>query len=169
MPWITPKTWATGELVTAADLNTHVRDNLDTLKNPPGGIVTLSSNITTNSGSFVDVTGASVTLTPGGGDVFVSFAGTYVRVGNYDGEVMFDVAIVDGGSTTRVGGTEGIVRDQLNTEPRHIAFVWWIPKAQLTAGAKTIKLQWKVGGGSQRDVQLSGASSKAQFTVREVS
>lgn len=32
MTWTTPKTWATGELVTAAMMNTHVRDNEDALK-----------------------------------------------------------------------------------------------------------------------------------------
>jgi hypothetical protein len=29
MAWTAPRTWTTGELVTAAQLNTHVRDNLD--------------------------------------------------------------------------------------------------------------------------------------------
>jgi hypothetical protein len=32
--WTTPRTWATGELVTAAQLNQHLRDNLDWLKSP---------------------------------------------------------------------------------------------------------------------------------------
>ncbi|MGH2374564.1 MAG: hypothetical protein ACRDIC_14005 [bacterium] len=27
MPWTNPKTWSVGELVTAANMNTHVRDN----------------------------------------------------------------------------------------------------------------------------------------------
>lgn len=32
MAWTTPRTWATGEIVTAAILNSAVRDNLDILK-----------------------------------------------------------------------------------------------------------------------------------------
>ncbi len=32
MAWTTPRTWVTGELVTAAIMNTHVRDNEDYLK-----------------------------------------------------------------------------------------------------------------------------------------
>tara|TARA_R110000824_G_scaffold3602_1_gene17058 strand:- start:1346 stop:1771 length:426 start_codon:yes stop_codon:yes gene_type:complete len=32
MAWTTPRTWVTGELVTAAILNSAVRDNLDILK-----------------------------------------------------------------------------------------------------------------------------------------
>lgn len=34
MAWTTPRTWSTGELVTAAVLNTHVRDNLNAIGNP---------------------------------------------------------------------------------------------------------------------------------------
>lgn len=32
MAWTTPRTWASGELVTASILNTHVRDNLNSLR-----------------------------------------------------------------------------------------------------------------------------------------
>lgn len=31
MAWTTPRTWTTGEIVTAAMMNTHVRDNLNAL------------------------------------------------------------------------------------------------------------------------------------------
>lgn len=34
MAWTTPKTWTVGEVVTAANMNTHVRDNLTFLANP---------------------------------------------------------------------------------------------------------------------------------------
>lgn len=40
MSWTTPRTWVTGEIVTSAIMNAHVRDNLaalhDTLENDPG-------------------------------------------------------------------------------------------------------------------------------------
>lgn len=35
MAWTTPRTWTTGELVTAAIMNAHIRDNQNTL-NPAG-------------------------------------------------------------------------------------------------------------------------------------
>ena len=35
MPWTTPKTWATNEVVTAANMNTHLRDNMAFLGSPP--------------------------------------------------------------------------------------------------------------------------------------
>ena len=34
MAWTTPRTWVSGELVTAALFNTHIRDNLNILKTP---------------------------------------------------------------------------------------------------------------------------------------
>lgn len=38
--WTTPRTWVTGEVVTAAQMNTHVRDNLNELR---GGGIAISS------------------------------------------------------------------------------------------------------------------------------
>lgn len=36
--WVTPRTWTAGELVTASIMNAHVRDNLNALKTPAGGV-----------------------------------------------------------------------------------------------------------------------------------
>ena len=38
MAWTTPLTWAVGQLVTASQMNTHVRDNLNYLKGAAGTI-----------------------------------------------------------------------------------------------------------------------------------
>ena len=46
MSWTSPKTWVVGTLTTAADLNTHIRDNLRYLKGLDGDI-TFGSNILT--------------------------------------------------------------------------------------------------------------------------
>lgn len=39
MAWTTPKSWSVGEVVTAANMNTHLRDNLQYLKGLAGQIV----------------------------------------------------------------------------------------------------------------------------------
>jgi hypothetical protein len=39
MAWTTPRTYVTGEVVTAAILNADVRDNLNALRDPPGARV----------------------------------------------------------------------------------------------------------------------------------
>src|SRR5437867_1425284 len=38
MAWTAPATWTVGQLVTAATMNTHVRDNLNYLKGQAGAI-----------------------------------------------------------------------------------------------------------------------------------
>lgn len=43
MAWTTPKTWTVGELLTAADLNTYIRDNSDFLAETPKVAVRLTS------------------------------------------------------------------------------------------------------------------------------
>ena len=35
MAWNTPKTWGVGDILTASDMNTYVRDNTDYLNTPP--------------------------------------------------------------------------------------------------------------------------------------
>lgn len=62
MAWTTPRTWTTGELVTAALMNTHVRDNLSDLHQDGTWTPTLtfggsSTGITysTQSGGYLKV------------------------------------------------------------------------------------------------------------------
>jgi hypothetical protein len=73
----TPRTWTTGEIVTAALLNTHLRDNLDWLFGRPQANEsdfdgTFSS---TSSSSFTD-TGANADITTTGGRVMVVVFGS---------------------------------------------------------------------------------------------
>lgn len=92
MAWTTPKTWATGELVTATDLNTHLRDNLNALFTPNYVEVAIN-NFSTTSGSYVDVTGASVDITTKGGNLFVWVAGP-------PGNNTYLAISIDGGAET---------------------------------------------------------------------
>ncbi len=106
--WTSPKTWATGELVTAALLNTHLRDNLEFLKAPPTTVYVLneSSDYTTTSTSFVNVdnTKLALALTTNGGDVLISFHGMLLSSSN--GRVISLDVEVDG---VRLGGDDGLI------------------------------------------------------------
>lgn len=51
MAWTTPRTWATGEVVTAAMLNTHLKDNLNYLKGAAGTVSLDADIITQNTGN----------------------------------------------------------------------------------------------------------------------
>ena len=51
MPWTTPRTWVDAEVVSAALLNTHVRDNLNFLRTHHGCRVYKSANQTVANGN----------------------------------------------------------------------------------------------------------------------
>lgn len=65
MAWVTPRTWVTGELVTAAHLNQDIRDNIGFLAGSQGARVETAQG--TASTSYVDLTtpGPAVTVTTG--------------------------------------------------------------------------------------------------------
>lgn len=89
MAWTTPRTWVAGETVTAALMNTHVRDNLSALQ--PGGAAWTS--VTFSAGNFTGGGTQTWTLTSGDQDTF-----RYVEIGK---TMIVQVVLL----TTSVGGT----------------------------------------------------------------
>ena len=168
--WTTPKTWSTGEALTASDMNTHIRDNLDALKEPPTASYACdeASDYTTTSTTFVDVdsTNLSLQITTTGGDVLIGFVGTVQLT--TAASILFDVD-VDG---TRDGGDDGICRgySSTNTLIQTIGFVRLI--TGLSAGSHTFKLQWKTTSGTLVDLYAGAGTSNRdlhpQFWAREV-
>lgn len=68
MAWTAPRTWTTGEVVTAALLNTHLRDNqidLDRRTSPVGAVVSTSQTTTATAYSDLATAGPAVTVTIG--------------------------------------------------------------------------------------------------------
>jgi len=68
MAWTAPKTYAVGELVTAAILNTHIRDNLKYLKGLAGAITFSDDIITDFNVDGVDISGHKARHASGGAD-----------------------------------------------------------------------------------------------------
>lgn len=170
MAWSVPKTWATGELVTANLLNTHLRDQLDALKTPPTAVYTLneSANYTTTSTSFVDVDAVNLalTITTSGGDVLVTFCGTFSH-GTAGNKLLLDVD-VDG---VALFGDEGLLDQGFDAIGRRnvVSFAVW--RQGLAAGTHTFKLRWRTNGGTITLYAGAGSGSDVhpQFAVREVS
>ena len=157
MAWTVPRTWVTGELVTAAQLNAHLRDNLNALKQPPSAVVTPTSPRTTSSTVFVpvDEVHLSHTLTTAGGDVLIGF---WTTAQSATGLVLYLDVAVDG---VRLGQLDGIQRANLNgSAPLCFAYLL----GGLPAGPHTFTLLWRVSTGSANLV-----GSMTQFWVREVS
>ncbi len=170
MAWTSPKTW-TSEPLTSADLNTHLRDNLEALKDPPTAHYEAAelADYTTTSTTFVDVDESNLrfTLETHGGDLLVGFHGYVTCNVSSLRTISFDVE-VDG---TRQGGDAGIQAAQVNSSNRQpVSFVHLI--TGLDAGSHTISLQWRIS--SATATLFAGASTGEtdvvpQFWVREVS
>ncbi len=141
--WTTPRTWTTGELVTAAIMNTHIRDNLNALFSPVTGVSTITTDITTTSTSFEYATGLSVTLTTAGDTVLAILTGTF---GGSASSVSVFLDIHDG--STLLGGTDGLVQWKRGTNAIENNASFSHIVTGLTPGSNTIKIQWKVSSGT---------------------
>jgi hypothetical protein len=172
--WTTPATWAVDQLVTADDLNTHLRDNLNALKTPPSAHYECdegSDYTLTSAGAWynVDASNLAFTLTTSGGDVFVHFFGTLSHSNNSTA-VYLDVD-VDG---SRVGGDDGLVLSQGAYDANRayaISFTCLI--TGLSADEHTFTLQWKRLGAATitlfAGAGTSGKDVHPQFWAREMS
>jgi hypothetical protein len=169
--WVTPKTWVPNEALTAADLNLHLRDNLEALKAPPTDsyVANETSNFTTTNTAFTDVDGGtgkfSLTINTTGGEVLIGFNG-HANVKN--AQLLFDV-LIDG---TRLGGDDGLCGfGSASSLTNIVSFVrLYTP---LTTGSHTFILQWRVSLAVTATL-YAGAGTTAsdthpQFWVREVS
>lgn len=78
--WTAPRTWGTGEIVTAALLNTHIRDQFNAIGNP----WTLYTPVLTTSGTAPSLGNGTLT-------------GAYMQAGKY---TAFRIKLVVGSTTT---------------------------------------------------------------------
>lgn len=85
MVWTTPRTWVAGEVVTAANLNTHLRDNLKAIGDPWTAYTPTWGGTTTNP-------------TLGNG----SLSGRYVQAGKL---TYYSIQLTIGSTTTVGSGT----------------------------------------------------------------
>ena len=172
MTWNTPLTWQVDQLVTEADLNSQLRDNLRFLKDPPTDFIQLDEeqDYASTSDVFVDVDRQKLALsvTTAGSDLLVVFFGM-VRNDYTSAGVALDIAL-DG---ARIGGDDGLI----GVAP---VFRDWMPVSmavmvrELAAGPHKLFLQWRrilsigtaylAAGAGTTNYDMHG-----QFWAREVS
>jgi hypothetical protein len=110
MAWTTPQTWVAATVVSAAQLNEQLRDNLNYLLSRPHQriIRTAAADYTTTSTTFVDIdsTNLSITLAVSGSAVMVGFSGMaqFVNVGSHP---VFDFTVDGVRYTTTSSGLVG--------------------------------------------------------------
>lgn len=172
MAYTSPTTWTAGQLITANDLNTQLRDNMIALKDPNSASYDFNeaSDYTTTSTTFanIDATAGkgslSITLAVQA-DVFIWFHGLF---GNSStGVICLDVTM-DG---TRIGGDDGMIAGPGVAQAIPLSF--FRIKTAVAAGSHTFNIQWKISSGTATLYAGAGTGGShdlhPEFGVREMS
>ena len=100
MAWTAPRTWVTGEVVTAALLNTHLRDNLvDLDRRTSPNEATVNSGQTTSSLSFTDLATVGPAVTQTIGSTGKALVAIYASLANTTNNYALAGYAVSGAST----------------------------------------------------------------------
>lgn len=92
MSWTAPRTWVTGEVVTAAEMNTHVRDNLSAVFPASATYSTYTPALTASTTNPTLGSGSTAT-------------GRYLQIGSkvhYHGAIIFGTGSASGSGTYQV-------------------------------------------------------------------
>lgn len=148
--WTTPRTWVTGEVITAAQLNTHVRDNFDYCRQRLDAARPLVSAVSsavhnTTSTTFVDIDPGTyvLSITTGGAPLLIGLAGQW-RANTSGVDCCIDVEL----NGTRIGHAGyGLAYMQQPgaalTQQISFALV-----RTVAAGTHSLRLQWRVSSGT---------------------
>lgn len=163
--WTTPADWEINQLVTADDLNEQLRDNLEYLLEPNYDQIIRdnSGDYSTTSATFEDVdeTNLALSLTTHGGHILVQVIGSLATAG----EAVFLDLDLDG---TRAGDgfTNGLYTHEASGDGDGFFFAHIFPTP--SAGAHTIKLQWRRESGNSNAMQSNSTESPVVMTAVEL-
>jgi hypothetical protein len=155
--WTAPRTWVNDDLITAGEVNTDWRDNLEFLRGAPFATVSdLDGTVfSTASTTFVDVTGATATFTTAGTARLYVFVNGSANSGGTANTVYLTLT-VDGANVGH--STLGLqYLSQAGVSPFGFTYL----TSNLSAGSHTVKLQMRVSSGTRTLNLLT-------FTVSEV-
>ena len=162
MPWTAPPTFTPGQVVTATDLNTYLRDNPSYLFTRPNGVIKRlnAANYSTTSTSFVDIDGTNlaVTLALTGSAVLVTFIGKSVSA-HTPGDHDFTIDGARFANTTR--GLAGI-------NSSDVFMSYCVLVTGLSAGSHVFKPQWKITPAADAYLYSDSTTFPVIFSVQEV-
>lgn len=137
MAWTTPRTWAPGELMTAALMNAHLRDNLAYLMKPNTVAVTKhDANFTLNSTTFAPIHSTFNTpITVNGGNILVFGAISFTLTASYGATISLAVGatLIEVMSSTAGESYTGLIGALFTS---------------IAAGTYNVSIQGKVSSGS---------------------
>jgi hypothetical protein len=149
MAWTSPRTWVTGEIVTAAQLNTHVRDNLIDLDRRTSPVfATVSTQQGTTASSFTDLAtvGPAVTVTIGSTGKALLSLYTYQYSSDVGGTGLIGIAI--SGATIYPGTDPGALSFVSVSSLQGIRHGTVNPVSGLNAGSTTFTAKYRSTSGT---------------------
>ena len=173
MAFTLPATWQS-QLVTVAQFNQQIRDNMNALKDPPGAVSYISANYTgASAATFANVDPNDVdgvfrhTLTLYGTFCSVRFAGT-MHYGNANANGALNISV---NGNDYFPFNSGFQRWNMNAVAAgggvYMPLSFDVLLTGLTAGANTVRLRWAVSHTATRLVG-SGDAGAMVFAVKEL-
>lgn len=156
--WETPYTWSSGELVTAALLNSKMSNEFGALKSPAFFrcyIDEASDYTITNTTAFTNIDGTDLapSVLAAGGNWLVGFTGLFAYSSGTSGRLWLNVA-VDG---TDAAADDGImVAVDGVTRVAH-SFTWLL--TGVSVGSRNFALRWKTNSASAVYTLHAGAGT----------
>lgn len=148
--WTAPRTWNVGEVVTESHLNTHLRDNLEYLKQRDDAMQNLQAQhilteTTTNSTAFTDLHPSTFThtLITSGAPVMIGFNGSW-KSDTVGADCCLDIA-VNGVRIGNITWGSALFQNDMNGKYMPVTLLTVRP---LIAGTYIIKPQWRTSGGT---------------------
>jgi hypothetical protein len=159
MAWTAPRTWTTGELVTAAIMNTHVRDNFNVLRAESlQSVAITSSTYTTTSATLVDIDATyNVTLTTFGNPLLFILRGN-IRNSNSSTSTID----IHDGSAVIGDATNGLWTGTTGTS---VVFIDTALIVAYTASTYTFSPQWLTSTGT---LSWNWTDIDSSFYVKEI-
>ena len=160
MTWHDPKTWNTGDLLTAQEMNSQLRDNLRYLKELPYAQSTIrqETNYSTGSRGFVDIDASALSLTlRTAGAAQIGFLGTFQMDRS---SVLYLDLMVDG---VRLGNDRGMSYLRFSEANQPQGFAFTLLRDQLTPGERTFRMQWRVLSGNVTLFAAAGSNDPPAF------
>lgn len=167
MAWTAPRTWVTSELVTAAIMNTHVRDNL--LETAPAKVTAaaqllvstgpnavaarqvdkatdLSNPETTASTSYTDTATAGPAVTVTTSTEAMLFFGAHMSNSSAGDECWVGYAI-SGATTLAASDSRAAMATSNAADDAYTSYIT-LNQTVLTAGSNTFTMKYRVTGGT---------------------